>query len=197
MAPVCRGPDGQGGPVPARVAVHDRLTDVRHHPHAHAVRDNDRVRENPGPEDPDVDVTVAERRAEVERTPVSVLAAVAAGGAIGAVARWGIGVALPAGDRGFPWATFLINVTGGALIGVLMVLVTDVFPHRRLLRPFAGVGILGGFTTFSTYAVDVERRLTGGAAAVALLYLVATVVVALAATAAAVRVTRAQTGPRP
>ncbi len=148
------------------------------------------------PEDPDVDVRVPEQRLEVVRAPASVLAAIAAGGAIGAVARWGIGVALPPTGTGFPWATFLINVSGCALIGVLMVFVTDVFPHRRLLRPFAGVGILGGFTTFSTYIVDIERRLTGGAAVVALVYLVVTVMAALAATAVAIRVTRALVGGR-
>lgn len=149
------------------------------------------------PADPDVDVRVPEQRLEVVRAPVSVLAAIAAGGAIGAVTRWGIGVALPPGDTGFPWATFLINVSGCALIGVLMVLVTDVFPHRRLLRPFAGVGVLGGFTTFSTYIVDIERRLTGGAAVVALVYLVVTVVAALAAAYGGIVVTRAAVRGRP
>jgi CrcB protein len=143
------------------------------------------------PVDPDVDVHIRTQRLEVERTPVSVLAAIAAGGAIGAVARWAIGVALPPAGTGFPWATFLINVSGCALIGVLMVFVTDVFPHRRLLRPFAGVGILGGFTTFSTYIVDIERRLTGGAAVIALVYLIVTVVAALAATYGGIVVTRA------
>jgi CrcB protein len=53
------------------------------------------------------------------------------------------------------------------------------------------VGVLGGFTTFSTYIVDIERRLTGGAAVVAVVYLIVTVVGALLATAAGITVTRA------
>ncbi len=143
------------------------------------------------PEDPDVDVRLPEQRLEVVRAPASVLAAIAAGGGIGAVARWAIGVALPAAGTGFPWATFLINVSGCALIGVLMVLVTDVYPHRRLLRPFAGVGVLGGFTTFSAYIVDIEHRLTGGAVVVGLVYLIATLVAAPAGTYGGMVVTRA------
>jgi CrcB protein len=136
--------------------------------------------------DPDVEPDV-----RTQRLQASVVAVIAAGGAIGAIARWAIGVALPPGDTGFPWATFLINVTGCLLIGVLMVVVTDVYPDRKLLRPFLGVGVLGGFTTFSTYIVDIERRLTGGAAVVAVVYLIVTVVGALLATAAGITVTRA------
>ena len=109
-----------------------------------------------------------------------VLGVISAGGALGALARWGLAVAVPAGG-GFPWATFATNVSGCLLIGVLMVLVHEVWPGRRLLRPFLGVGVLGGYTTFSTYAVDVVRLVDTGAWLTALTYLTATVVVALAA----------------
>ena len=54
----------------------------------------------------------------------------------------------------FPWGTFLVNIGGCLAIGVLMVLVLDVWPSHRYLRPFAGVGILGGYTTFSTYVLE-------------------------------------------
>ncbi len=60
----------------------------------------------------------------------------------------------------FPWAIFWVNVLGCALIGVLMVLVGE--GGRRahpLVRPFLGVGVLGGFTTFSTYALDFSELL--------------------------------------
>jgi CrcB protein len=67
----------------------------------------------------------------------------------------------------------LINAIGSALIGVLMVLV-DVRGAHRLVRPFVGTGVLGGFTTFSTFAADVERLLAGGAAPAALAYFVIT-----------------------
>ena len=122
--------------------------------------------------------------------PVAVLGAVAAGGALGSLVRWGLGLSFPPGPTGFPWATFSINVSGCLLIGALMVAVTDVWPGRRLVRPFLGVGVLGGYTTFSTYVVDIGRLLAGGAPVTALAYLVATVVAALAATYAGTALTR-------
>jgi CrcB protein len=72
-----------------------------------------------------------------------------------------------------------------------MVLVTDVFPARLLLRPFLGVGVLGGFTTFSTYVVEILDRLEAGAVGTALAYLGGTVLAALGATWAGLAVTRA------
>src|SRR5206468_23399 len=53
-----------------------------------------------------------------------------------------------------------VNVLGCGLIGVLMVLVGELWTGRRLLRPFLGTGVLGGFTTFSTYAVDLQHLFT-------------------------------------
>ena len=57
----------------------------------------------------------------------------------------------PAG-QGFPWAIFAVNVSGSFVLGLLMVYVLDVWPPRRFLRPFLAVGLIGGYTTFSTYA---------------------------------------------
>lgn len=133
------------------------------------------------PTDSDVDLHVPQQRAELRTAPWAVLGVVSVGGALGALARYAIANILPAGPTGFPWATFLINVSGCLLIGVLMVLVTDVWGGRRLVRPFLGVGVLGGFTTFSTYVVDIQRLVNAGAAATALEYLVATVLAALVA----------------
>jgi CrcB protein len=120
-----------------------------------------------------------------------VLAVVAAGGALGALARYGLGVAFPRPPTGFPWATFGVNVSGCALIGVLVVLVTEGFPAHPLLRPFFGTGVLGGYTTFSTYVVDTERLVRAGGAATALAYLGATLAAALVATYLGVVSTRA------
>jgi fluoride exporter len=114
--------------------------------------------------------------------PWPVLAAVSAGGMAGALARYGLGTAFAPSPTGFPWATFGINVSGCLLIGVLMVLVADVWPSRRLLRPFLGTGLLGGYTTFSTYIVEIERLQAAGAARTALTYLAGTLLAALAAT---------------
>lgn len=119
-----------------------------------------------------------------------VIGAIALGGAIGAAARYGIAVAWPAPATGFPWATFATNAVGCALIGVLLVLVTEIWTVGRLVRPFAGTGILGGFTTFSTYAVEVEGLIGAGAERTALVYLVTTPAAALVSVWLAVRVTR-------
>lgn len=113
------------------------------------------------------------------RTTQRVLAVVALGGALGGLGRYLLAEAWPAPPGGFPTATLVTNVVGCALIGVLMVLVTDAFAPHPLLRPFLGTGVLGGFTTFSTYAVGIRGLLGDGHLLVALGYLVATPVGAL------------------
>jgi CrcB protein len=116
-----------------------------------------------------------------------VLLAVSAGGVLGAVSRYGIGVAWPHDPRGFPWATWAVNVSGCLLIGVLTVLIARLAPDRTLLRPFWGVGVLGGYTTFSTASVDVLRAAPGPA----LLYLGMTLIGALLAVWAGTAATEA------
>ncbi|MEV4879285.1 fluoride efflux transporter FluC [Streptomyces cyaneofuscatus] len=120
-----------------------------------------------------------------------VLGAVAAGGALGAVARHGALVLWPAAGAGFPWTVFVVNVSGCALIGVLMVLTAERGRVTHpLVRPFLGVGVLGGFTTFSTYAADVSGLLVRQELLTAVAYMAATVVTALAAVWAGAVVTR-------
>ncbi|PZF99571.1 fluoride efflux transporter CrcB [Micromonospora deserti] len=131
--------------------------------------------------DPDVDLRVPADRAELAAHPAAVLAAVAAGGALGALARAGLQHAFPSAPAAFPWATFGVNLSGCLLIGALMALLARHGSGRPLLRPFLGVGVLGGYTTFSTYAVDAHQALVAGAPGTALAYLGATVAGALAA----------------
>ena len=113
----------------------------------------------------------------------AVLAVISVGGAIGASARYGLALAWPHRADAFPWATFSTNVIGCLLLGALMVVVTETTVAHPLLRPFLGVGVLGGFTTFSTYAVDAQLMVSAGAARTGLLYLAATPVAALAGVA--------------
>ncbi|MGN9781504.1 fluoride efflux transporter FluC [Nonomuraea sp. ZG12] len=120
-------------------------------------------------------------RAEQRPSPWPVLAAVSAGGVLGSLARYGISTALPYPPGTFAWPTFLVNVSGCLLIGVLMVLVGELWSGRRLLRPFLGVGVLGGYTTFSTYVVDIHLAMAAGRAGTALVYLVATLLAAMLA----------------
>ncbi|MEU9986901.1 fluoride efflux transporter CrcB [Streptomyces sp. NPDC048045] len=115
------------------------------------------------------------------RTQAPVVAMVAVGGALGAAARYALTLAWPTPAGGFPWATFWTNVVGCAVIGVFMVLITDVWAAHRLVRPFFGTGVLGGFTTFSTYAVDIRKLVDAGHPRTGLAYLAATLVGALAA----------------
>jgi CrcB protein len=77
-----------------------------------------------------------------------------------------------------------------------MVLVVDVWEAHPLVRPFLGVGILGGFTTFSTYVVDAQRLVNAGAAATALAYLAATLAGAIFAVYVGLTITRAAVGRR-
>ena len=119
-----------------------------------------------------------------------VVAVVACGGAVGAAARYGATLLWPAGPGAFPWTTFGVNAVGCAVIGVFMVVISDVWAAHRLVRPFFGTGVLGGFTTFSTYAVEAERLVDAGAARTGLVYLGLTPLVALAAVWSAVVVTR-------
>ena len=139
-----------------------------------------------------VDLRIVNKR----RIPWLILGVVSAGGAIGAVAREGMTVAWPHQPGAFPWATFVTNVTGCLLIGVLMVLATEVWAAHRLLRLFLGTGILGGYTTFSTYTVDTQQLMTAGAPRTALLYLAATLAAALAAVYAGTTLTRLVTRTR-
>lgn len=107
----------------------------------------------------------------VLRSRADVLAVIAVGGALGSLARWGIGEALPVRSGRFPWATLIANVSGCLLLGVLMVFVLDVWPPSRYARSFLGVGVLGGYTTFSTAMLDVRAQLVAGHAAQAGIYL--------------------------
>lgn len=127
----------------------------------------------------------ADPRAPVRRAGawpgIRPVAAVAAGGALGALARYGVSVALPHPPGAFAWSTWLVNVSGCLLIGVLMTLIAQVWPRQRLLRPFWGVGVLGGYTTFSAYVLDAHQAISAGAPGTALAYLAGTLVAAVAA----------------
>lgn len=108
-----------------------------------------------------------------------VLGAIAVGGALGAVARYGVGLVLPHGP-GFPWATFAVNVVGCLLLGVLVALL-DARGRHSLARPFLGVGVLGGFTTFSAYTAETLALAHDGALGTAVAYLAGTLLAAVIA----------------
>ncbi len=120
----------------------------------------------------------------------ALLVVISIGGAIGAAARYIIGIAWPTRTGAFPISTLMINILGCALIGILMVLITEGWNAHRLVRPFLGTGILGGFTTFSTYTVEVQRLVVTAHTNIALLYLIITPIGALLAVWASSTTTR-------
>ena len=110
-----------------------------------------------------------------------VLAVVAVGGGLGSVARYGLAQAWATPAGGFPWATFTTNVLGSLLLGALMVFVVEIWPPSRYRRPFLGVGILGGFTTFSTYMNETRGLIATGQLSLADAYALSSLIAGLAA----------------
>lgn len=98
---------------------------------------------------------------------------VAAGGAVGSIARYGVNLGLSRSHaQNFPWGIFTVNVLGSLAMGVLVALLARKWPESENLRLALTTGFLGGFTTFSAFSYDVvslmERGETGTAAAYAL-----------------------------
>jgi CrcB protein len=109
------------------------------------------------------------------------IAAIAAGGVIGASARYGVAQALPTPRDGFPWATLVTNLSGAFALGMLLVVAVSLLAPSRYLRPFAATGLLGGYTTFSTFSVETDILVKNGYAGVAVSYVAASIVGGLAA----------------
>ena len=97
-----------------------------------------------------------------------VLVAVAVGGAAGACLRWRLGGWFPSPAASFPWTTFGINLVGSVLLAALPAVA---FVRRHpVLPPALGTGVLGGFTTLSTYSEETRSLLDGGHASLAAAY---------------------------
>jgi len=110
-----------------------------------------------------------------------ILLVISAGGALGSLARWEVGELLPWSGDTFPWATFVENISGGFALGMLMVFLLDVWPPTRYVRPFVGVGLLGGYTTFSTYMLETRDLIAADQAPLAMAYLAGTLAAGLTA----------------
>lgn len=102
---------------------------------------------------------------------------VGAGGFVGAAVRYGVSLAMLRWTGTFPWATLAINILGCFLIGLLM----PVVEHRPLWLVLVVPGLLGGFTTFSAFGHETWRLAEGGKAALAAVYVAASVGIGLAA----------------
>lgn len=117
---------------------------------------------------------------------------VAAGGALGASARYlvGVGVGRVLGAE-FPWATLAVNVLGCLLMGLLVEAMALRWTVSHDLRAFLAVGLLGGFTTFSAFSVDFALLFERNDYLSAGLYLIASVVLSIAALFAGLAIVRA------
>ena len=117
------------------------------------------------------------------RDSPAVLGVVALGGAIGSLLRFQAGLLWPNPVGTFPTTILLVNLLGCLVIGVFMVVITEVWTAHRLVRPFFGTGVLGGFTTFSTYSLDILTLVRVGHPWQAVTYLFLTAIGALIAVA--------------
>jgi CrcB protein len=106
------------------------------------------------PDRVDLEATVHQRRASW-----TLLVVIGFAGAAGALARYGMGAALPDPANGFPWGTFAVNLSGSFALGLVLMLLLEHFPRARLARPLLATGFIGAFTTFSTYAIGADELL--------------------------------------
>jgi len=112
---------------------------------------------------------------------MGVVLAVGVGGGLGALARYFIAGAIQSATTAFPWGIFVVNISGGFLMGVIVeasALKLNLSPD---LRAFLTVGILGGYTTFSTFSLDSALLLQKGEYLQAAAYMIGSVVLSILA----------------
>jgi fluoride exporter len=109
-----------------------------------------------------------------------VLAAISVGGALGTLARYEVAQLIHVTKDTFPWPTFVTNLSGAFAIGVVLTVILERFRPTRLARPFFVVGFLGGFTTFSTMAVETVLLVKDGDPLLGVGYLLISVIAGLA-----------------
>jgi len=103
------------------------------------------------------------------------------GGALGAMARYGVGTTVPLPLNGFPLATALINIVGSLAMGVLIGILARTTPqYQNEIRLFVAVGMFGGFTTFSSFSLEAITLIERGDFLLAAAYIVGSVVLSLA-----------------
>jgi CrcB protein len=111
---------------------------------------------------PEVEGRPFEARPKRRRQDPRVLGAIALGGFLGGETRYLLGLAFPTGHDVFPATTFAINVSGSFVLALLLVLILDVWPPTKYLRPLLCTGFCGAYTTFSTWMVDTDKLISAG-----------------------------------
>jgi CrcB protein len=153
------------------------------------MRDDDVITPGTIPTDPDLGlsdpgefvVTGTRRvpRRRGGRVRPGVLGVIALGGMLGATARFKLVEALPTEAGRFPWASFWVNLSGSLVLGFALILLLERFPPTRYIRPFLATGILGAYTTMSTYLVDTAVLIKDGHAVTGLTYGIGSLVAGL------------------
>lgn len=143
-----------------------------------------------------VELRRARARRRMALPPFRALLLVGAGGAVGALARGWLGVRFPVAPEGFPVSTFLVNLSGAFLLGLLLTLLVERLPEARSVRPLLGTGLLGAYTTFSTFTVEVDLLVGRGRALLAVGYVTVSLLAGLVAVAAGVAAVRRVPGRR-
>jgi CrcB protein len=139
-------------------------------------------------------LVVTTRRRDARKPGVHVdrreLAAIFAGGFIGAVARAGVVELLPHAAGAWPWATFVVNAVGAFLLGYFVTRLQERLPLSAYRRPFLGTGFCGGLTTFSTMQVELLQMLDADRVGLAVAYAAGSVVIGFAGVAVASNLVR-------
>jgi fluoride exporter len=118
------------------------------------------------------------------------LAAIFAGGIIGALARTGLTQAFPDSADSWPWAIFIVNVIGAFMLGYFVTRLQERLPTSAYKRPFLGTGLCGALTTFSTVQLELYNMVRADRWSLAIGYAAATLVTSFACVAAATAVVR-------
>lgn len=121
------------------------------------------------------------RRRQARWSQVAIVFALGCGGVVGALARYTLAQHVAGPPYGFPWSTFDINVTGSFALGFILILLIEQFPRGRLARPFLASGVIGAYTTFSTFEVDAVLLVRHHDILTAAVYVVASVIAGLLA----------------
>ena len=113
---------------------------------------------------------------------ISTIAAIALGGAVGAVLRHSVNIgAVHMFGHGFPWGTMIVNIAGSFLMGVIIVKLSHMDSTSQAFRAFCTTGLMGAFTTFSTFSLDFTVMWERGEGVNAISYALASVILAILA----------------
>jgi CrcB protein len=135
----------------------------------------------------EVDGHAFDARPKRRRQDPRVLGAVALGGFLGGEARY---LLFPTAHDAFPATTFVINISGSFILALLLVLILEVWPPTKYLRPLLATGFCGAYTTFSTWMVDTDKLISAGRYGIAAADILGSLLVGLAATIAGLAVGR-------